>query len=134
VQFSSMIDMLSKRAPSLVVYTLCIALLSVWVGAPIWAVTALAVVIGVLALLLFAARGGRRPARGASHARSWLAWEVAGQGTPPGSYLLAFFSFLAVFLIGFESVYARPAWAAFALAIAWGIANRQYPAEEEAEL
>ena len=129
-----MIDALSKRAPSIVVYVLGISLLCGWVGAPVWMVTALAIVIGALALLLFAARGGGRGSPSVNHDRNWLAWEVAGQGTPPGSYLLAFFSFLTVFLIGFESAYARPAWAAFALAIVWGIANRQYPADEETDL
>lgn len=134
MQFSSLIDLLSKRAPSLVAYVLCISLLCAWLRAPVWAVTGLAVGIGALALVLFAMRGGGSMARGASDGRSWIAWEVAGQGTPPGSYLLAFFSFLTVFVIGFESAYARPAWAALALAIAWGIANRQYPADEEANI
>ena len=129
-----MIDLLSKRAPSLMVYVLAISLLCAWLGAPVWASTALAIVTAALALLLLAARGGRRAALGGSHNRNWLAWEVAGQGTPPGSYLLAFFSFLTVFLIGLEAAYARPAWAAFALSIVWGIANRQYPADEDADV
>lgn len=129
-----MIDLLSKRARSLVVYALGISLLSAWVRVPVWAATALAIGIAGLALLLFAARGGRHASRGVNHKRNWLAWEVAGQGTPPGSYLLGFFSFVTVFLIGFESPYARPAWAAFALGIVWGIANRQYPADEDADI
>jgi hypothetical protein len=129
-----MIDTLSRRTPSIVAYVLGIALVCAWFGAPIWAVTTLAVAVGMLALLLFAARGGRHAGRGVNHDRNWLAWEVAGQGTPPGSYLLAFFAFLAIVLIGFESAYARPAWAALALAVAWGVANRQYPAEDEADL
>jgi hypothetical protein len=129
-----MIDRLSRRAPSIVVYVLGISLLCGWVGAPVWVVTALALVIGGLAAVLLAARGGKNAGRGANHDRNWVAWEVAGQGTPPGSYLLAFFSFLTIFLIGFESAYARPAWAAFALAIVWGIVNRQYPADEESDL
>ena len=128
-----MIDALSKRAPSIVAYVLGISLLFALLGAPDWAATALAVTVGGLALLLFAARGGRHEGRGGNGDRNWLASEVAGHGTPPGSYLLAFFSFLAAFLIGFESAYARPAWAALALAIVWGIANRRYPAEDEAE-
>ena len=129
-----MIDRLSKRAPSIVAYALGLSLLCAWIGAPLWAVTALALVIALLALLLFAARGGLQTGRVANPDRSWLAWEVAGQGTPPGSYLLAFFAFLTAFLIGLESAYARPAWAAFALAIVWGIVNRSYPADEEADL
>ena len=125
VQFHSLIDRLSTRAPSIVGGTLVAALLRPWVGAPVWAVTALAAIIAALALLLFAARGGRGSSRGVNRDRNWLAWEVAGQGTPPGFYLLAFFIFLTVFVIGLDSPYARPAWAALALAIAWGIANRR---------
>lgn len=131
MQFNSIIDALSARAPSIVVCTLIISLLSPWVGAPVRAVTALAVVVAGISLLLFAARGGRHSSRRVNHNRNWIGWEVAGQGTPPGFYLLAAVSFLTLFLIGFESAYARPAWAAFALAIVWGIANRQYPADEE---
>lgn len=133
VHFNSIIDALSARAPAIVVWALGIALLCPWFGVPLWAVTALAVAIGGLALLLFAARGGRHSRRVVNHNRNWLAWEVAGQGTPPGFYLLAAGSFLTLFLIGFGSDYARPAWASLALAIAWGIANRQYPADEEEE-
>ena len=66
--------------------------------------------------------------------RHWIAYELAGKGTPPGSYVLGFFGFLTVVLTGFQSPYAMPAWAGLALAIVWGIANREYPTDEEADL
>ena len=54
-----MIDRLSARAPSIVVFTLCAALLAGWTDAPAWLPEAAAAVVGFLAILLFAARGGR---------------------------------------------------------------------------
>ncbi|MEO6114031.1 MAG: hypothetical protein ABIP07_06260 [Sphingomicrobium sp.] len=128
-----MIDVLSKRAPSIVVFTMSVSLVCAWIGAPVWVPTTLAVVVASLALLLFAARGGRHATRGFNHDRNWLAWELAGKGTPPGYYLLGFFSFVTIMLTGFQSSYAMPAWAGFALGIVWGIANRHYPAEEEGD-
>lgn len=132
--YRTFIDLVSRRAPSIVAYTLVISLVFAWAGVPVWAVTVFAIVLALLALLLFAARGGGSSAPRSNEERSWLAWEVAGKGTPPGSYLLAFFSFLTVFLIGPGSPHARPAWAAFALAVVWGVTNRHYPTEEETDL
>jgi len=134
-----MIDRLSKRAPSIVVFTLCASLLGAWIEAPVWLPTTLAIVVGGLALLLFAARGRRhglqgREELGFTRNRHWIAYELAGKGTPPGHYVLAFFGFLTIVLTGFQSSYAMPAWAGFALGIVWGIANRDYPADEEADL
>lgn len=129
-----MIDALSKRTPSIVVFTLGAALLAAWVNAPVWLPTALAAAVGALAVLLFAARGGRGARRGDDDERNWAAWELAGKGTPPGSYLLGFFAFVTIMLTGIQSPYATPAWAGLALAAAWGIANRHYPVEEDSEL
>jgi hypothetical protein len=134
VAFGSMIDALSKRAPSIVVFTLGAALVLAWVNAPLWIPTALAVAVGGLALLLFAARGGRSARRSAEDERNWVAWELAGKGTPPGSYLLGFFGFVTIMLTGIQSTYAMPAWAGLALGLVWGIANRHYPAEEDSDL
>ena len=136
MQRGSLIDGLSRRAPSIVGFTLCAALVGTWIDAPAWLATALAVVVGSLAVLLLAARGARHGLRsreelGSARNRNWLAWELAGKGTPPGSYLLAFFGFLTIMLTGVDTPYAMPAWAAFVLGIVWGIANRQYPADEE---
>ena len=131
-----MIDTLSKRAPSIVVFTLCAALLGAWFGVPAWLPTALAVVVGCVALLLFAARVRRHQPDTSleeDSPRSWIQYELAGNGTPPGSYVLAFFGFLTIVLTGFQSAYAMPAWAGFALGIVWGLANRTYPAGDEME-
>jgi hypothetical protein len=139
MQISAMIDVLSKRAPSIVVFTLCASLLSAWIDTPVWLSTMLAIIVSTLALLLFAARGGRHALKskedlGFKQNRHWLAWELAGKGTPPGYYILGFFGFLTIMLTGFQSPYAMPAWAAFVLGIVWGIANRHYPADHETDL
>ena len=139
VQLSVMIDRLSKGAPSITILTLCASLLAAWVEAPLWLPTALAILVGSLALVLLLTRGRRRNLERAhvdleaEHKRSWIAYELAGSGTPPGYYILGFFAFLTVALTGFQSPYAWPAWAAFALGGVWGIANREYPAEEETD-
>ena len=130
----SMIDALSTRAPSIVVFTLCAALVGAWIGAPVWMPTALAIAVAGLALLLFAARGGRGARREAGDDRTWLAWELAGKGTPPGAYLLGFFAFVTIMLTGIQSSYSTPAWAGLALAIVWGLTNREYPTEQDIEL
>jgi hypothetical protein len=133
-----MIDNLSRRAPSIVVVTLCISLLAAWINAPVWLPTTLAIGVGGLALLLFLARGGRRRVRNQEEAntadeRNWVTYELAGQGTPPGFYVLAFFGIVTIALTGFQTPYARPPWAALALGIAWGVANRTYRSNDEAD-
>ena len=134
-----MIDLLSRRAPSIVGFTLCATLLGAWMDAPAWLPTTLAVIVGSLALALFAARGsGHGPATeeglGLAHDRSWLEWELAGKGTPPGFYLLGFFGLITIMLTGHQAPYGLPAWAGIALGIAWGLANRSYPPDEEGDL
>ena len=136
MRVSEAIDTLSKRAPAIVVFTLCAALVSAWMGMPVWLPTALAVVVGSLALLLFVARVRRREPETAHEGdtpQSWIKFELAGKGTPPGYYVLAFFGFLTIAMTGFQSAYATPAWAGFALGIVWGLANRSYPANDELE-
>lgn len=131
-----MIDTISKRASSIVVFTLCAALLGEWISVPEWLPTALASVVGCLALLLFAARVRRHEPETSKEEdtpQSWIQYELAGRGTPPGYYVLAFFGFLTIVLTGFQSAYAMPAWAGFALGIVWGLANRNYPSETETE-
>ncbi|MEO5611336.1 MAG: hypothetical protein ABIT68_01015 [Sphingomicrobium sp.] len=129
---------LSRRAPDIVILTLCAALLGEWIGVPVWLAKGGAIIVGVLALLLLAARK-RRPSfntydeTGNAEDKSWIAYELAGKGTPPGSYLLGFFSFLTIVLTGFQSAYAMLAWAGFALGVVWGIVNVHYPADEESE-
>ena len=130
----SIIDVLSKRAPSIVGLTLCASLLGAWVDAPGWVPTTLAFVVGSLALALFAARGSRHGLRskdgpGFTDNGDWLASELAGKGTPPGFYLLCFFGLITIMLTGFQPPHALPAWAGCALGIAWGLANRSYPVD-----
>jgi hypothetical protein len=138
VRAGDIIDMLSRRAPGIVILTLCTALVGAWTSAPVWLAKGVAILVGSLALVLLAARRRRRPFKspeelGSTQDRDWLAYELAGKGTPPGYYLLGFFGFLTIFLTGFQSPYALPAWAGFALGVVWGIVNARYPAEEESE-
>jgi hypothetical protein len=70
---------------------------------------------------------------GSAQGKTWIAHELAGKGTPPGSYLLAFFGFLTIALTGFQSPYSMLAWAGLALGVVWGIVNAHYPADEESE-
>ncbi|WP_344700215.1 hypothetical protein [Sphingomonas limnosediminicola] len=132
---SPMIDSLSKRAPSIVALTLCVTLLIEWFGAPALLPRALAALVGSLALLLLLTRGRRRPMHGpeerGSEQLNWIQYEIAGKGSPKGWYVLGFFCFLALMLTGFDTDYAMPAWAALALAIAWGLANATYPTDEQ---
>jgi hypothetical protein len=126
--------MLSKHAPSIEIATLCVALVAAWTDAPAWLPNGLALVVGFFALLLFAARVRRHEPVGAeegSAERSWLSYELAGKGTPSGYYILAFFALVTIVLTGFDAPYASPAWAALVLGLVWGLANRQYPADEE---
>jgi hypothetical protein len=127
---------LSKRAPDIVILTLCVALLGAWTGAPAWLANALAILVAALALGVLATRRRRYPVRipeeaDSSEDRSWLTDELAGRRTPLGTYLLVFFGFLTVMLIGFDSPFGTLAWAGFALAVAWSIANTHFPAERD---
>jgi hypothetical protein len=127
--------MLSKRAPAVVVFTLCAALVGTWTNAPVWLANSLAAVVGSLALVLLAARGRRHSLTtppeelGFQSLKEKIAYEFAGKGTPPGYYLLGFFGFLTIILTGFQSPYGRLAFAGFALGVVWGIVNARYPAD-----
>ena len=125
------LDALSKRAPVIVVITLCAALVSAWTGAPDWLPHGGAIVVGSLALALLAARR-RRDQLGTAEDedRSWIAYELAGKGSPQGFYPLAFFGVVTIVLTGIQSPSAMLAWAGFCLGIVWGIVNAHYPADE----
>jgi hypothetical protein len=132
---TGIVDALSKRAPNIVAITLCIALLAYWFGAPLVLPYGLALVVGCIAIVVMAARNrsGRFRAQVESSSAkndSWIAQELAGNGSPPGSYLLAFFAFVTIALTGFVGPYALPGWAGLALAAAWGVANAHYPSDE----
>ena len=138
VRRSAILDALSKRAPVIVIIVLCAALVCDWVSAPLWLPDGLAIVVGSLAVVLMAARGGRPQFasrdRGLSSIQDWVNQELAGKGMPAGFYLLGFFGFVTIMLTGVQGAYATPAWAAFALGAAWGIANAHYTADEGPQL
>lgn len=132
------LDGLSTRAPAIVIITLCAALVGAWTSAPAWLAKGAAILVAGLALVLLAARKRRHlfdtPGEaGSTNDKGWIAHELAGKGTPPGSYLLGFFGFLTIALTGFNSPYAMLAWAGFALGAVWGIVNAHYPAGEDSE-
>jgi hypothetical protein len=127
---------LSRRTPVIVVLTLCAALLGYWTDAPEWLPYGLAAMVACVALILMAARDRRIQSRteeepGSNRRTSWISYELAGNGTPSGTYLLGFFSLVTIMLTGVEGAYAIAAWAALALCAAWGIANAHYPTDEE---
>ena len=125
-------DWLSRRAPIIVVVTLCTALGAYWLDAPLWLPYGLALIVGSMAIVVMAARDRRvhfkpEDELGSTRNESWIAHELAGNGSPRGSYLLGFSALVAITLIGFQGAYALPAWAGLALAASWGIANARYP-------
>jgi hypothetical protein len=135
VRRGAILDALSKRAPAIVAFTLCAALLADWADAPVELPKGVAIIVGSLAVVLLAARG-RRPfnARndpGFDSEISWIAYELSGKGTPPGFYPLAFFATVTIVLTGVQSPFSLPAWAAFGLAFAWGMANARYPVDDD---
>lgn len=139
VRAGGILDGLSKRAPVIVIITLCAALVGAWTSAPVWLARSAAVVVAGLALLLLAAKKRRHlfetpDEAGSTNNKGWIAHELAGMGTPPGSYLLGFFGLLTIAFTGFNSPYAMLAWAGFALGIVWGIVNAHYPADEDSDL
>lgn len=126
------LDGLSRRAPIIVVVTLCTALVAYWLDAPLWLPYGLALIVGSMAIVVMAARDRRgqfKPENelGSTRNESWIAHELAGNGSPRGSYLLGFCGLVTIALIGFQGAYALPAWAGLALAAAWGVANARYP-------
>lgn len=115
-----------------VIVSLCASLLACWTEAPVWLPYALAVALVSLALILMATRSrGGQPEIGQEQPGSgWLAHELAGNGSPAGTYPLAFFGAVTIALTGFQGAYAAPAWAALALTAAWAVANARYPSDD----
>ena len=134
----SFLDVLSKRAPTIVALALGAALLGAWSEAPAWLANGLAIIVAFLALALLAARGRRNEFRtaeelGSTRSGDWIAYELAGKGSPPGFYVLAFFGILTIVLTGFQTPYAILAWAGLVLSVAWAIVNARYPADDSVE-
>ena len=126
MQGNIILDGLSKRTPIIVVGTLCTALVAYWLDAPLWLPYGLALIVGSIAIVVMAARDRRRQFKSEDDSTkndSWIARELAGSGSPPGSYLLGFCGLVTIILTGFQGAYALPAWAGLALAAAWGVAN-----------
>lgn len=123
----------SRRAPTIVIVSLCVALLAYWTEAPLWLPHGLAIALVVLALILMATRNhapiGTTKDGGDTN---WLTNELAGNGSPSGTYPLGFFAIVMLALTGFEGAYALPAWAALALIAAWAVANAHYPPADDA--
>ena len=132
VRSAGILDELSKRVPSIVALTFCSALLAAWTGATVWLSNTLAIIVLGLALLLLAGRGRRREFKSPADLgiKQVIAYELAGEGTPRGSYLLGFFGFLTLMLIGFQSPYRMPAFSGIALTLVWGFVNARYPEDE----
>ncbi len=128
------LNALSKRVPIIVVVTLCGALVVYSLDAPLWLPYGLSLIVGGIAIVVMAARERRKSTLenelGSDKSQSWIAHELAGNGSPSGSYLLGFFSLVTIILTGFQGAYALPAWAGLALAAAWGVANAQYPGDD----
>ena len=129
------LEELSRRTPMVLAIGLFTALLSYWIEAPLWLPYGLAVTFSGLALVLMATRGRRRRLRKEedSGESDWLAHELAGNGSPSGTYVLAFFDVVTIALTGFQGAYATPGWAALALTAAWAIANAHYPSADQPE-
>jgi hypothetical protein len=88
--------------------------------------------------VLLVARGRRNQFKTAqelssSRSRDWVAYELAGKGSPPGFYPLGFFGIVTIVLTGLQSPASKLAWAGFALGVVWGIVNARYPADETPE-
>jgi len=135
VRIRAFLDMLSKRAPVIVVLALCAALVGGWIDAPVWLTDDLAIIVGSLAVVLLASRGRRNQFKtaeelGFSRSRDWIAYELAGKGSPPGFYPLGFFGIVTIVLTGIQSPSSKLAWAGLFLGVVWGIVNARYPADE----
>ncbi|MEO8547809.1 MAG: hypothetical protein ABI422_05515 [Sphingomicrobium sp.] len=138
VRVTAFLDGLSERAPTIVVLSLCAALVGAWSEAPVGLANGLAMIVCGLALVLLLTRGRRNQFKnaeelGSSRSRDWLTYELAGKGSPPGAYVLGFFCVLTIALTGFQSPYSRLAWAGLFLCVVWGIVNARYPADETSE-
>ena len=130
---ASILDEVSRRTPTILIVSLCAALVGYWVEAPVWLPYGLAIALACLAVVLMAKRRPRPSVDADAGDSGWLAQELAGNGSPSGTYPLGFCAVVTIALTGFQDAYATPGWAALALTAAWAIANARYPTERECE-
>ena len=134
MQTAITLEQLSRRTPRLVVVGLCTALVAYWSEAPLWLPYALAAISAGLAVILLATRNRAiGPAETESEDTGWLAQELAGNGSPSGTYLLGFSAVVTIALTGVQGAYSLPGWAALLLIAAWAAANARYPANDSSE-
>jgi hypothetical protein len=129
-----LIGVVSERAPVIAGLALLGALLGTWTRAPDALLNAFAIVVGSLALLLWAARRLQlqfksKEGLGFARNRDWIAYELTGKGTPRGYYPLGALGLAAILLSGFQWL----AFAGFMLVVVWGIVNCRYPADHVAD-
>lgn len=129
-----LIGVLSRQAPWIAVLALLAALLGTWTRASDAFLNTLAIIVGSLALLLWATRGlplqfKSKEEFGFSRNRDWLAYELTGKGTPRGYYPLGFLGLATILLSGFNWL----AFAGFMLGVVWGIVDCRYPADKAAD-
>jgi len=127
------LDEVSRRTPTILIVSLCAALVGYWVEAPVWLPYGLAIALACLAVVLMSKRRPRPSVDADAGDSGWLAQELAGNGSPSGTYPLGFCAVVTIALTGFQDAYATPGWAALALTAAWAIANARYPTERESE-
>lgn len=123
----------SRRTPKMVVISLCATLLAYWADAVLWLPYGLAAALVGLAVTIMAMRD-RQSAGSSNDTREtdWLTNELAGYGSPPGTYPLGFLAIVTLGLTGFDSAYSLPAWAALLLIAARAVAERSAPPPEQA--
>lgn len=128
------LEQLSRRTPRLVVVSLCAALVAYWTEAPLWLPYALATISAGLAVILLATRNRAiGPVATDSDDAGWLAQELAGNGSPSGTYLLGFSAVVTIALTGVQGAFALPGWAALLLIAAWAVVNARYPVDDGSE-
>ena len=134
MQTAITLEQLSRRTPRLVVVSLCTALVANWTEAPLWLPYALATMSAGLAVILLATRNRAiGPSETECDDARWLAQELAGNGSPSGTYLLGFSAVVTIALTGVQGAYSLPGWAALLLTAAWAVANARYPANDSSE-
>ncbi|GAA3885172.1 hypothetical protein GCM10022276_00100 [Sphingomonas limnosediminicola] len=133
--FAHIVEAMSSRAPIIIGVAFIAAVAGAWSNASHWPFYALAVVLLVLAAVVWVRRAPARQLKskeqlGFRRNREWLGFVFFAKGMPRGYYALALVSWLAVVLTGFRFPYAAVALSGTALTLAWGEDRRRYPTEK----